>query len=54
MKNVNPALLAAGLTCMLIAVLLGLWVENSALRYAVSLTGLVLAFGLIRRAFRVE
>ena len=54
MKNVNPTLLAAGLVCLAIAVLLGLWLENPSLRYAASLTWLALAFGLIRRAFRVE
>lgn len=54
MKKPNPALLAAGLICLAIAILLGMWLENPPLRYAVSLTALALAFGLFRRAFRVE
>lgn len=54
MKKTNPVLFGAGLICLAIAILLGLWLENLPLRYAVSLTALALAFGLLRRAFRVE
>jgi hypothetical protein len=50
----NPALLAAGLACIVLGILAGFAIGNPPLRYAVSLTALALGFGMLRRAFRVD
>lgn len=50
----DPRLLALGLVFFALGVLLALTVENAPVRYAGSVTAVVIGLSLLRRAFRAE
>jgi hypothetical protein len=53
-NSVDPRLAMYGLAAILAGIGLGYWVEAPALRLLGSLTLLVIGFGLVRQAFRLE
>jgi hypothetical protein len=53
-KSVDPRLAAYGLASILAGIAVGYWVEAPALRLLGSLTLLVIGFGLVRQAARLE
>jgi hypothetical protein len=53
-KRADPSLVAYGLAAILAGIAVGYWVEAPALRLLGSLTLIVIGFGLVRQAFRLE
>lgn len=54
MKRADPSLVAYGAAAILAGIAVGYWVEAPALRLLGSLTLIVIGFGLVRQAFRLE
>lgn len=54
MKRADPRLAAYGAGAILLGILVALLVEAPAPRFLASVTAIVIGFGLIRQAFRIE
>jgi hypothetical protein len=54
MRRADPRLAAYGAAAILAGILIALLVETPTLRFVASVTAIVIGFGLIRQAFRIE
>lgn len=53
-RRADPRLAAYGAAAILIGILIALLIDAPALRFLASVTAIVIGFGLIRQAFRLE
>jgi hypothetical protein len=53
-KRADPRLAVYGVAAILAGILVALFVDQPALRFVGSVTAIVIGFGLIRQAFRIE
>jgi hypothetical protein len=54
MTQANIRIAAYGATAIIVGILIALLVDPPALRFGGSVTAIVIGFGLLRQAFRIE